>query len=402
MSTRETLSTTTTALSRPGRLDAYGTTVFAEMSAEAARLGAVNLGQGFPDTDGPPEMLEAAQEAIAAGHNQYPPGRGMPELLEAVAEHQRRFYGLEVDPSCEILVTAGATEAIAACMLALCAPGDEVVTFEPYYDSYAATIELSGARRRVVTLRPPGWSFDPDVLRATVTRDTKVLLLNTPHNPTGRLFKPAELAGIAELCVEHNLLAITDEVYEHLVFSGSHLPLASLPGMAERTITISSAAKTFSVTGWKIGWAVGPRRLIEAVRAVKQFLTYASGTPLQLAVAKGLQLPDSYFAELASSLKERGEQLCDGLEALGWRVLRPEATYFAIVDVRALSSDDGWQFCRRLLGEFGVAAIPTEVFYDDTAAGKPFVRFAFCKRKEVIAEALRRLASVPVEQRGDA
>ncbi|MGH9291854.1 MAG: pyridoxal phosphate-dependent aminotransferase [Acidimicrobiales bacterium] len=384
------------ALDRAGRLDDYGTTIFATMSAEAARLGAVNLGQGFPDTDGPPELLEAARAAITAGHNQYAPGPGTPELLGAIAEHQRRFYGVEVDAASEILVTAGATEAMAASILALCEPGDEVVTFEPYYDSYAATIELSGARRRVVTLRPPAWQFDPDELRAALGPSTRAILLNSPHNPTGRVFDEVELDLIASLCIEHDLLAFTDEVYEHLIFSGAHLPLSRLPGMGDRTITISSGGKTFSATGWKIGWAIGPGRLIAAVRSVKQFLTFTSGTPFQLAIATALAFPDSYFAGLAATLKARRDQLCDGLGAIGWTVLRPAATYFATVDVRPLGYSDGLELCGRLVRDFKVAAIPTGVFYDHADVGKPYVRLAFCKKEEVIAEALRRLSAVPL------
>jgi N-succinyldiaminopimelate aminotransferase len=381
---------------RPGRLAAYGTTVFAEMTTLAIEHGAINLGQGFPDHDGPERLLEGAVAAIRAGANQYPPGRGVPELLEAIAEHEQRFWSQGYDPGSEILVTTGATEAIAAAVLGLCQAGDEVVTFEPYYDSYAATIELSGARRRVVTLRAPGWDFDPDELAAAITPATRMILLNTPHNPTGKVFSRDELATVARLCVEHDLIAVTDEVYEHLVFDGVHMPLAALPGMRERTLKISSAGKTFSATGWKVGWAVGPARIVEATRSVKQFLTYASGTPFQFAVAGALGLGEDYFAAVANDLRERRDRLCGGLRQLGWSVELPQATYFAVVDIRQLGARDGWDFCRALVSDPGVAAIPTEVFYDDKGAGKPLIRFAFCKQPSVIDAALERLASVPV------
>ena len=266
------------------------------MSALAERTGAINLGQGFPDTDGPEEVLEAAVEALRGGHNQYPPGPGIPALRAAIAAHQRRFHGIELDPDGEVLVTTGATEAIAAAMLALCEPGDEVVTFEPYYDSYAACIALAGARRRPVTLRPPGYEIDPDALAAAFSPRTRLVLLNTPHNPTGKVFTRAELELIAGHCRERDVLAVSDEVYEHLVYDGrEHVPLATLPGMAERTLTISSAGKTFSVTGWKIGWACGPRALVAAVQTAKQFLTFVSGAPFQPAIAHALGLPDAYF-----------------------------------------------------------------------------------------------------------
>lgn len=377
-------------MGRPGRLDAFGTTIFAEMSALAVSHGAVNLGQGFPDEDGPPEVLEAALEAIRRGHNQYPPGRGVPELRRAIAHHQLRFYGIELDPDSEVLVTTGATEAIAAAVLGLTRPGDEVVTFEPYYDSYAATIEMAGATRKVVTLRPPGWGFDPDELRRAVSERTRLVLLNSPHNPTGRVFSPDELRLVAELCRERDLIAVTDEVYEHLVFEGDHVPLSTLPGMAERTVTISSAGKTFSVTGWKIGWATGPEQLVSRVLSAKQFLTYATGTPFQLAVAVGLGLPDETIKAIGRGLAEKRDLLCDGLAAIGWDVRRPAATYFATVDVSRFGATDGLGFCRRLVVEAKVAAIPTQVFYD-SHAGDRLVRFAFCKRPEVIREALRRL-----------
>jgi N-succinyldiaminopimelate aminotransferase len=364
------------------------------MSALAVAHGAINLGQGFPDSDGPDELLDGAIDAIRRGANQYPPGRGVPELLQAIAAHEQRWWQQAYDPDTEILVTTGATEAIAATMLGLCETGDEVITFEPYYDSYAATIELSGARRKVVALRAPRWEFDADELERAVTPATRAILLNTPHNPTGKVFSLEELEMIARLCIEHDLVAVTDEVYEHLVFEGTHVCMASLPGMRERTVKISSAGKTFSATGWKIGWVLAPVPLLDAVRSVKQFLTYASGTPFQFAVARALSMNDEYFTGSAAGLKSRRDRFCDGLGSIGWTIERPQATYFAIVDIRQFGEDDGWAFCRSLVRDPGVAAVPTEVFYDDVAAGKPLIRFAFCKRPEVIDEAVSRLRSV--------
>jgi len=376
----------------------FGTTIFAEMSALAVRTGAVNLGQGFPDNDGPPEMLEAAAEALRTGHNQYPPGPGIPALRAAIAGHQRRFWSLEYDPDGEVLVTAGATEAVAAAILGLCEAGDEVVCFEPYYDSYAASIALAGAVRRPVTLQPADggrYSFDPDELRAAFGPRTRVVLLNSPHNPTGKVFTRAELTQIAELCQEHGVYAVTDEVYEHLVYSDAaepvHIPLASLPGMRERTVRISSAGKTFSCTGWKIGWASGPAELITAVTRVKQFLTYVNGAPFQPAVAVALGLPDSYYDGFRGGLEARRDQLVAGLTDAGFGVLPSEGTYFVTADITPLGGTDGMEFCRSLPERSGVVAVPTEVFYDDPRAGKRLVRFAFCKRPDVIDEAARRL-----------
>ncbi len=379
---------------RPGRLDSLGTSIFTEMSILADLHGAVNLGQGFPDEDGPAEVLEAAARAIRDGHNQYPPGRGVATLIDAIAAHESRFFGLELDPGREILVTAGATEAIAATVLALCDEGDEVVVFEPYYDSYAATIELARARRRVVPMRPPLWSVDPTELEAAITPRTRLMLVNSPHNPTGHVLTPAELGVIADACVRHDIVAVTDEVYEHLLFEGEHVPLATLPGMRERTIKISSGGKTFSTTGWKIGWALGPAHLIESVRAVKQFITFASGTAFQYGIAAGLRLPDEYFDRSRDALFSKCQRLCDGLSQLGWEVLRPQATYFATADVSSFGEKDADAFCRRLVADAGVAAVPVSAFCDSDQ-GDRLVRFAFCKRPEVIDEALRRLARLP-------
>jgi N-succinyldiaminopimelate aminotransferase len=374
------------------RLERFRSTIFVEMSALAARTGAVNLGQGFPDVDGPDEVRDAAVAALHGDHNQYPPGDGIVELRRAVADHQRRFWGMEVDPDGEVLVTAGATEAIAAAVIALCGPGDEVVAFEPTYDSYGPVAAMAGARLRTVTLRAPSYGFDEDALRAAIGPRTKVLLLNSPHNPTGKVFDDDELAVIARLCVEHDIVAVTDEVYEHMVFEGRHVPLATLPGMADRTLTVSSAGKTFSFTGWKIGWVCGRRDLIDAVRTVKQFVTFVSGGPFQPAVAVGLGLPDEYFGGLRDDLLAKRDVLCDGLAAAGFEVLRPAGTYFVTVDIRPVDpSGDGLAFCRSLPDRCGVVGVPTGVFYEDEATGRHLVRFAFCKRPEVLEEAVVRL-----------
>jgi len=379
------------------RMRPFGTTIFAEMSALAVRTGAVNLGQGFPDTDGPPEMLEAAVAALRGGQNQYPPGPGIPALRAAVAAHQRRFWGLEYDPDGEVVVTAGATEAVAAAILALCEPGDEVVCFEPYYDSYAASIALAGAVRRPVTLRPDGaggYGFDPADLRAAFSPRTRLVLLNSPHNPTGKVFTPDELALIAELCRERDVYAVTDEVYEHLVFTDSpaaHVPLATLPGMRARTIRISSAGKTFSCTGWKVGWASGPAPLVGALLRVKQFLTYVNAAPMQPAVAVALGLSDAYFDGFRADLQARRDRLHAGLAEAGFGVLRSAGTYFITTDITPLGGRDGVEFCRSLPERCGVVAVPTQVFYDDVEAGRRLVRFAFCKRPEVLDEAVQRL-----------
>ncbi len=374
------------------RMRGFGTTVFAEMSALADRTGAINLGQGFPDQDGPREVAEAAVAAIRAGHNQYPPGPGILELRQAIARHQDRFYGLQYNPEDQVLVTAGATEAITAAVLAFCDAGDEVVVFEPFYDSYGAAIALAGARRRVVPLEPPAWTFDPDRLAAAVTPATRLILLNSPHNPTGKVFSRAELETVAEICRRHDLLAVTDEVYEHLIFEGTHVPLCTRDGMAERTVTVSSAGKTFSFTGWKVGWACGPPPLVAAVRTVKQFLTYVNGAPFQPAVAAGLDLPDEYFAGAAAALRQGRDRLCAGLAEAGFEVFRPHATYFTIAGVEALGAADGVAFCRDLPYRCGVVAVPAAAFYDDPREPRPLVRFAFCKQPGVLDEAVRRLA----------
>jgi len=381
------------------RLAGFGTTIFAEMSALAERTGAINLGQGFPDTDGPDVVKQTAVDAIRAGENQYAPGAGIPELRHAVAEHQQRFYGLDVDAEREVLVTTGATEAIAAALLALCEPGDEVVTFEPYYDSYAACISMAEATRRVVTLRPPGerrnaYAFDIDELAGVIGPRTRMLLLNSPHNPTGKVFSDDELAAIARLCVEHDLLVVTDEVYEHLVFDGAHRPIASFRGMQDRTVTISSGGKTFSFTGWKVGWVCAAPELVSAVRTAKQFLTYVSPAPFQRAIAVGLRLGDDYYRAFTRDLRSKRDLLVAGLAEAGFEVFSPAGTYFVTADVRSLGESDGIAFCQALPERCGVVAVPNAVFYDDIEAGRSLVRFTFCKRREVLDEAVTRLKAL--------
>lgn len=384
------------------RLAEFGTTIFAEMSALAVATGAINLGQGFPDTDGPEQVREAAVRALRDGRgNQYPPGPGVPELRTAIAGHQERRYGIALDPDREVLVTAGATEAIAASLLALVEPGDEVIAFEPYYDSYAASIALAGGTRVPVTLRPDlddgaRFRLDLDELRAAVTPRTRLLLINTPHNPTGTVLSRAELTAIAELAVERDLLVVTDEVYEHLTFGDAeHIPLSTLPGMRERTVTIGSAGKTFSFTGWKVGWVTAAPELVTAVRSAKQFLTYVSAGPFQYAVAEALALPDSYFSGVRADMTAKRDLLAAGLADAGFQVFEPAGTYFVTTDIRPLDpAGDGFAFCRALPERCGVVAVPNAVFYDDREAGAPFVRFAFCKRQDVLAEAVTRLKSL--------
>ncbi len=372
-----------------------GTTIFAEMSVLAVETGSINLGQGFPDTDGPAEIATAAAEAVLAGRgNQYPPSSGVPELRQAIAAHQKRFYALDVDPDTEVLVTAGATEAIAAAMLALLEPGDEVIALEPYYDSYAACIAMAGARRVPITLRAPDFRPDLDAMRDAVTSRTRLILLNSPHNPTGMVATREELTQIADLAVERDLLVVTDEVYEHIVFDGEHVPIACLPGMRDRTVSISSAGKTFSFTGWKVGWATGSAALVTAVRTAKQFLTYVSSGPFQYAIAYGLALPDAFYAGLAADLRRRRDLLASGLAEAGFEVFTPQGTYFITTDIAGLSAAGGLDFCRELPHRCGVVAVPNAVFYDDKLAGRSQVRFAFCKRDQVLADAAARLRTL--------
>ncbi len=382
-------------------LRGFGTTIFSEMSALATATGSINLGQGFPDTDGPAEVLDAAVAAIRAGVNQYPPGPGSPVLREAIARHQARFYGIAVDPDTEVLVTAGATEALAAALLGILEPGDEVVVFEPMYDSYPACIALAGARVVPVLLRPGDdgkYTFDPDELRAAAGPEARVLLLNTPHNPTGKVFTAEELAVVAEVAERDDLWVFTDEVYEHLVFPGAtHVPFATLPGMAGRTLSISSGGKTFNTTGWKIGWVTGPEALVTAARTAKQFLTYVNGAPFQPAIAVGLDLGDDFYAALADDLRVKRDHLVGGLRAAGFTTYVPEATYFTTIDIRPVQPDgDGMAFCRSLPARCGVVAVPNEVFYARPVHGRHLVRFACCKQLDVLDEAATRLARLAV------
>ena len=376
------------------RLAGFGTSVFTEMSVLAARTGAIHLGQGFPDEDGPVAVLDAACAALHAGANQYAPLPGVPALRLAIAEHQRSRYGLEHDPEEDVQVTFGATEAIAAALLGLCDPGDEVIALDPAYDSYAAGAALAGARLRRVPLHPPDWRFDEAELAAAVTGRSRLVLLNSPHNPTGRVLDRSELEAVAAVCRDHDLIAVCDEVYEHLVFEGEHVPLATLPGMAERTLTISSIGKTFSFTGWKVGWACGPAELVAAVRGAKQFMTFAGGTPLQHAAAVALGIAEEHGTRLAAELAAKRDRICAGLERAGFDVLRPAGTYFVNADVRPLGAGDAVAFCRELPERAGVVGIPTSVFSGDPERVRTLVRFAFCKREEVIDEAAERLAAM--------
>lgn len=384
-----------------GRLRGFGTTIFAEMTALAAETGAINLGQGFPDEDGPRDIREAAAAALVAGPNQYTPARGTPELRAAVVAHARRWYGRDLDPDTQVQVTVGATEGIAAALLGLLEPGDAVVAFEPYYDSYSAVIAMASAERRTVPLRPPGFGLDEEALRAAVRGDgspggrpARVLVLNSPHNPTGKVFGRDELERIAAVCREHDVIAVCDEVYEHLAFDGEHVPLATIEGMEERTLTVSSAGKTFALTGWKVGWVTGPPELVTAVATAKQFLTFSGHGPLQHAVARALALDDAFFTTARDTLRRRRDRLCAGLRAAGLTTYVPRGGYFATVDVASIGEVDGAAFCRGLGVRVGVVGVPVGVFCDDPDLGRTLVRFAYCKREDVIDEAARRLAGL--------
>ncbi|KZM68932.1 pyridoxal phosphate-dependent aminotransferase [Nocardia terpenica] len=376
------------------RLRPFASTIFAEMTELAVRHGAVNLGQGFPDSDGPAAMLETARTAIADGVNQYPPGRGVPALRRAIAADRARRYGVEYDPDRQILVTVGATEALAAAILGLVEPGAEVVLIEPYYDSYAAAVALAGATRRTARLVPDGDGFalDLDSLRAAITPKTRMLLLNSPHNPTGTVLGRADLRAIADLAAEHDLLVLADEVYEHLTFDGhEHISISTLPGMFERTVVVSSAAKTFSVTGWKIGWACGPAPLIDGVLAAKQFLTFVGGGPFQPAVAYALEHELDWVAGLRDSLSDKRLRLSKALSEAGFGVKRSDGTYFVCTDISPLTNSDALTFCRELPERLGVAAVPLSVFADDKPSWTHLVRWAFCKQDQTLDEAIRRL-----------
>ena len=376
------------------RLDGLGNSIFGVMSARALATNSVNLGQGFPDVDGPPAIARAAADAVLAGHgNQYPPAIGIPELRRAVAAHQQRFYGLGCDPDTEVLITAGATEAIAASLLALLEPGDEVIAFEPYYDSYVANIAMAGATRVPLTLRPPGFRPDLARLESLITSKTRLLLLNSPHNPTGMVLTRPETEAIARIAIDNDLLVVTDEAYEHLTFGAEHVPFATIEGMRGRLVSIGSAGKTFSFTGWKVGWATATPELIAAVRTTKQFLTYVSSGPFQYAVAEALGLPDSYYTEMAADLRAKRDLMSAGLREIGFRVYEPDGTYFITTDISPLGEQDAMEFCLGLPDRAGVVAIPSAVFYDDHPdEGRTMVRFAFCKRPELLKEALSRLS----------
>ncbi len=380
------------------RLQGIPATIFSEMSALAVRTGSLNMGQGFPDQDGPASVVEVAVSALRDGRNQYPPGAGIPELREAIAAHQAKHYGIELEPLSQVLVTTGATEAIAAAILAFVNPGDEIVVLEPFYDSYVACIQMAGGVRRPVTLRSPDFRLDVDELRAAVSDRTTAMLINSPHNPTGTVLTRDELEAIAEVAREHDLVVITDEVYEHLLFDDhEHVPLCTLPGMWERTLSISSAGKTFSFTGWKVGWATGPEPLVRAVEAAKQWLTFSSGAPLQPAVAFALTEESSYYQELALELQDKRDLLIEGLRELDMEVYPSQGTYFVTTDVRRYGYEDGLAFCLALPERAGVVAIPSQGFYDDPEEGRHKVRWAFCKERSVIEEGIRRIQAADLK-----
>lgn len=375
------------------RVHGISQTIFSEMSMLALRTGSLNLGQGFPDRDGPDSVIDVAVEAMRNGRNQYAPGPGVAELRRAVASHQKRYYDLDIDPDRQVLVTAGATEAIAGALLGLVDPGDEVVVLEPFYDSYPAMIQIAGGVRRPVTLRAPDFRLDVEALRAAVTDRTKLILLNSPHNPTGTVLNRSELEAVAEIAREHDLLVVTDEVYEHLVYDGEHTPMATLQGMFDRTVSISSSGKTFSFTGWKIGWATGPEGLVRAVQSAKQWLTFTSGTPLQPAIAHALEHESAYYSALAEELVVKRDKLCAGLRELDLDVFASQSTYFVTTDVSRYGYRDGLEFCLAMQQKAGVVAIPMQFFYDDADEGRHKVRWAFCKDQEILDEAVSRLSS---------
>ncbi len=377
------------------RMRGFGTSIFTEMSALAMSHDAVNLGQGFPDNDAPDIVKDVALKAIADGLNQYPPARGMPVLKDAIAAHQQRFYGIEVDPDSEVLVTVGASEAIAACMLALVEPGDEVLSFDPSYDAYGAAVALAGGVHRTVALRFADNGFDHAQLVETVTDRTRIIVLNNPHNPTGKVFTRQELEQISAVARANDLIVVTDEVYEHLTFDGlSHVPMASLPDMAQQTLTISSGAKTFATTGWKVGWVHGPAPLIDAVARVKQYLTFTGAGPFQPAIAHGLGMPDDFFDSLRASMQGRRDVLVEALHDLGLATAPSQGSYFVIADVASLKVDDALAWCRSLPERVGVAGVPVSAFCQDPEPARTLVRFGFCKQEGVLREGTRRLAAL--------
>jgi len=376
-------------------MEEHSTSVFAEMSALAASTGSVNLGQGFPDTDGPQLLKDVATQAIEQGRgNQYPPAHGIPELRSAIAAHQQRFYGLTLDPATDVVVATGASEVLSSIILALVDPGDEVIVFEPWFDVYVAGISLAGGTRVPVPLTTPGLRPDLNALAAAITPRTRMIVVNSPHNPTGTVLTMSERLDIARLAIAHDLIVVSDEAYEHMWFDGHpHVPMATLPGLWDRTITVGSGGKMFSFTGWKVGWASGPADLIAAVRVVRQHLSFVSGGPFQYAMAAGLGLPDSYFEDFRHTLQSRSALLSAGLSDLGFGVIPSQGTYYVTTDVRPMGYSNGLDFCRELPTRAGVVAIPHQAFCDHPEVGAPYVRWAFCKREDVLAEALRRLAS---------
>lgn len=380
------------------RVAGFGTTVFVEINNLARRYGAVNLGQGAPDFDGPPEVLGAAVEAVNSALNQYAPGIGMTAVRQAIACHAERFYGQRLDPETEVLVTSGATEAIFAAILGLTDPGDEVIVFEPVYDTYVPDMVMAGVTPRYVPLRGERWTFDPDELEKAFNERTRAIIVNTPHNPTGKVYSRDELRGISELCQKHDVIAITDEVYEHILYDdASHARLATLPGMAERTLTVSSLGKTFSVTGWKVGWALGAAPLVNSVNQAHQFITYAVAAPLQAAAATALNLPLSFFENLQMNYQSRRDRMVDILQKVGFKVFKPQGSYFVLIDWRGVAPaqiTDDFQFARWLTTEVGVACIPVSPFYQesDKHLGRHYARFAVCKKDQTLAAAAERLA----------
>jgi N-succinyldiaminopimelate aminotransferase len=378
------------------RLAGFGTTIFTEMTRLANEHGAINLAQGFPDFDGPDFVKEAAIAAIHAGRGQYARMSGIPEIHEALAAKYRRDYGLDYRAGEELTVTSGATEAIFATIQAICDPGDGVILFEPYYDSYKASVTMAGAVPAFVTLEAPDWSFHPAALEHAVTGRTRAILVNTPHNPTGKVFSPEELLGIARICLERDLVCITDEVYEHMVYEGRHVPMAALPGMRERTVTISSFGKTFSLTGWKIGWAAAPPELSAAIRAAHQFITFATATPLQHAAACALSAGPDYYEKLLEGYRARRDYLVGELARIGFGVRPPAGTYYLCADFRRFGFEDDVAFCRHLIEDVGVAAIPPSAFYDRPENGRGYVRFAFCKEMRTLEAAVARLGKLCV------
>ncbi len=376
------------------RLARFGSTVFTEISALARKHGAIDLGQGFPGWEGPAFVKAEAARALEHESNQYPPSMGIPVLRQAITDRWRKDTAMAIDPDANVTVTSGCTEALAATFLGLFEPGDEVILFEPYYDAYPVGCSLSGAIPRFVTLRPPDFAVHEEELRAAFNQQIRAIVVNTPHNPTGHVFTRAELQLVADLCIEYDVIAITDEVYERIVYDGSHLRLATFPGMWERTLTLSSIGKSFSLTGWKTGWAIGPEPLTGAVRAAHQFLTFTTPNPMQYGSAAAVAAPDAYFDELVASYRSKRDLLAGGLQDLGFDVFTPAGAYYILADHRRFGFADDVSFVHHMVEQAGVAAIPPSAFYSDPADGKDLVRFAFCKTEPVLVEALSRMRAL--------